>query len=59
MGKIGEQITVVLLAVIGVAIVAVVFSKSANTSGVLTAGGTAFSNILGAALKPVTSGTAL
>lgn len=45
----------VIMAIIGVAIVAVLVSKNANTGSVLTAGGSAFSNILGTALGPVSS----
>ena len=48
-----SSITTVVMAIIGVAILAVLVSRNSNTSGVLTAGGGAFSNILGAALSPV------
>jgi PRD1 phage membrane DNA delivery len=51
--KFGESIITVLTAIIGVAVVAVLVSKSANTSGVLQAGGSAFSQIIGAAVAPV------
>ena len=56
MNKIGEQITAVLTAVIGVAILAVIVSKNAQTGSVLSAGGSAFAAILGAAEAPVTGG---
>lgn len=46
--------TTVLLAIVGVAIIAVLVSRNANTSGVIGAGGSAFSSSLGAALSPVT-----
>lgn len=49
----------VITAVIAVAIISVLVSNSANTSNVLTAGGTAFSNILKAALSPVTGSNSL
>lgn len=45
----------VLLAIAGVAIIAVLVSKNANTSGVLSAGASAFSGSLGAALSPVSA----
>lgn len=45
----------VIMAIIGVAIVAVLVSKNANTGNVLTAGGGAFSNILKTALAPVST----
>ena len=47
-------IVTVLLAIIGVAILAVLVSRNAQTANVLTAGGSAFSNILSAAEGPVT-----
>lgn len=50
----------IIMAIIGVAIVAVLVSKNANTGSVLTAGGGAFSSILKTALSPVsTSGQGL
>ena len=55
MGDLGSSVVTVLLAVIGVAVVAVLVSKNANTSGVLNAGGSAFSGILGAATNPFSS----
>lgn len=51
----GSDIVVVLTAIIGVAILAVIVSNQAQTSNVINAIGNAFSNSLGAALKPVTS----
>lgn len=44
----------VATAIIGLAIIAVLVSKNANTSGVLNAGGSAFSRALAAAEAPVT-----
>jgi len=52
-----RAITSMLMAVIGVAIIAVIFSTQANTSNVLTSFGTAFSGILGTALSPITGQT--
>lgn len=48
-----QSITVVLTGILGVAILAVIVSKNAQTDKVLTAGGSAFSNMLGTALSPV------
>jgi hypothetical protein len=59
MGKIGEQIVVVLLAIVGVAVVAVILSKNANTSNVIAAAGSGFSQALGAALSPVAGNSGL
>jgi len=47
------SVVTVLMAIIGVAIIAVLVSRNANTAGVLSAGSGAFSNILGTALSPV------
>lgn len=46
-------IVAVATAIVGVAIIAVLVSQQSNTAGVLTAGGSAFNNILGVALSPV------
>lgn len=44
----------VLTAIVGVAIIAVLVSQKANTSGVIQAGGSAFTSALSAAVSPVT-----
>lgn len=49
-----SSVTTVLLAIVGVAIIAVLVSRNANTAGVIGAGGSAFSQSLGTALSPVT-----
>lgn len=43
-------------AIVGVAIIAVLVSRNANTAGVISAGGQAFSGALGVAISPVTGG---
>lgn len=58
----GEQlvtsVVTITMAIIGVAIIAILVSKNANTTAVLSAGSSAFSGALGTALSPVTgSGT--
>jgi hypothetical protein len=53
------SVVVVLTAIVGVAIVAVVVSKQADTANVLGAGGKAFSSILSAAVAPVSGGSQL
>lgn len=53
MSSIMESITTILLAVVGLAIVAVLVSKKANTSGVIQAGASGFSNAIGVAAAPV------
>lgn len=46
----------ILTAVVGVAFLATIVSKNSNTAGVISAGSTGFSQILGTALSPVTGG---
>lgn len=50
------SVVTVLTAIVGVAIIATLVSKNANTAGVIQAGGSAFSQSLGTALAPVTGG---
>lgn len=56
----GEQLFTSLVsiatAIVGVAIIAVLVSKNANTAGVLSAAGNAFGYDLGVAVSPVTGG---
>lgn len=56
MQNIGAGFVAVVVGVIGLAMVAVVVSKNAQTPQVLQGGGTALSQIIGAAVAPV-SGT--
>jgi Flp pilus assembly pilin Flp len=46
-----------LAAIVGVAILAVIVSRNANTTGVLKAAGDAFSGALAAATGPVSGGS--
>lgn len=57
MGKIGEQVLVVALAIIGVATLAVLVSNQANTTGVIASIGNAFNSSLKAALSPISGGS--
>jgi PRD1 phage membrane DNA delivery len=57
-GRAFSEIMVLLGAVVSLAVVAVLVSKNAQTGSVLTAGGGAFSNILSAAVSPVTGNIA-
>jgi len=50
------SVVTVLTAIVGVAIIATLVSKNANTSQVLQSGGQAFSQSLATALSPVTGG---
>lgn len=53
-----ESITTIAVAITGVAIVAVLVSKNANTSAVIQAGASGFSNALDVAISPVTGNSA-
>lgn len=56
--KIFQDITAILTAIVGLAIIAVVLSKKADTANVLKQGGSSFADILKAAVSPV-SGSSL
>lgn len=53
------SVVTVATAIVGLAIIAVLVSKNANTSGVISAGGSAFTSAIGAAVSPVTGGSGL
>lgn len=57
MGNIGPQLIIVVGGIITLAMVAVVVSKNAQTSTVLTGAGTALSSVIGAAVAPVSNST--
>lgn len=54
MGNMMEPIVGIASLIVGVAIIAVLVSQRSNTTGVLQAAGSAFSNALGVATAPVT-----
>lgn len=56
---VGTAIVSILMAIIGVAILALLLSPQAQTTSVLQAGGQAFSGVLNTALSPVTGSTNL
>jgi len=47
------SVVTVLLAIVGVGIIAVLVSNNSNTSGVISAGGNAFANDLSTAFDPI------
>jgi hypothetical protein len=55
--SLATSIVTVLMGIIGVAIIAVLVSRNAQTPQVLQSGGSAFSGVLGAALSPITGGS--
>lgn len=54
--QIFTSVVTIATAIIGVAIIAVLVSKNANTAGVISAGGSAFAQDLSVAVSPVTGG---
>lgn len=52
-----EAMVTILTAIVGLGIVSVLVSKNAQTSAVIQASGSAFSNALGVAESPVTGAT--
>lgn len=56
MGHVGEQITAILTAIVGVAIVAVIVSRQSNTANVISSAAAGFSTALGVAVSPITGG---
>lgn len=55
MSDFAHSVTAIIAAVIGLAIVAVIVSKNAQTSSVIQAGGSALSSLIQAAVQPVSS----
>lgn len=53
MREIGASLASIALAIVGLAILAVLVSKNANTVGVVTAVGQSYANALTAAVAPV------
>lgn len=56
MGNLGKDVTYILGAIIGVAILAVLVSRNSQTIGVIKAGGNVFNTALKTAISPVVSG---
>jgi preprotein translocase subunit SecD len=57
MGNVSAAVVAVISGIIGLAIVAVLVSKQAQTPTVISSTGTALSQIIGAAVGPVTGQT--
>ncbi|MDE2019969.1 MAG: hypothetical protein KGJ13_06525 [Patescibacteria group bacterium] len=53
MDKLVDGLIAVLTAVVGLAVVAVIFSRGGQTAQVVTASGNAFSSIIKSAVSPV------
>lgn len=56
MDRLTESVVTIAVAIIGLATLAVIVSKNANTSGVIKAAGNVFNSSLGTAISPVTGG---
>ena len=54
MNHLGEQVTAILTAIVGVAILAVILSRNSNTSNVIASAAEGFSMALGTAVSPIT-----
>jgi cephalosporin-C deacetylase-like acetyl esterase len=59
MNRVGEEIATIAVAIVGVAILAVLVSKKADTANVIGAAGKAFGGALGVAVSPVTGGAGI
>jgi membrane DNA delivery protein len=55
--KLIESLTTVAVAITGIALIAVLVSRQANTAGVLSAGATGFAQDIAAAVSPVSGGS--
>jgi hypothetical protein len=53
MGNVGPLVVSVIAGVIGLAMVAVLVSQKANTASVISGAGTALSQVIGAAVSPI------
>lgn len=53
MDKVGAGFVSIVAGIIGLAIVAVLVSKNAQTGSILTSGGSALSSVISAAVQPV------
>jgi hypothetical protein len=53
MNQMVGSVVTILLAIVGVAILAVLVSKQSNTTGVIQAGASGFSNALATAISPI------
>jgi hypothetical protein len=56
MDRLTESVVTIAVAIIGLATLAVLVSRNANTAGVIGAAGKAFSGSLGVAISPVAGG---
>lgn len=59
MDHLTNAVVSVAIAIVGLATIAVLVSRNANTTGVITAGGNAFSNALSVAESPVSGSSML
>jgi hypothetical protein len=57
MGNVSGAVMAVIGSIIGLAVVAVIVGQKAQTSTVIGSAGTALSQIIGAAVSPVATGT--
>jgi len=53
----GNLVSAVVAGILGIAIVAVIVGRNAQTANVITSGGSALSSVIGAAVAPVSAGS--
>lgn len=56
MDRLTESVVTIAVAIIGLATLAVLVSRNANTAGVISSAGRAFTSSLGVAVSPVSGG---
>lgn len=56
MDRLTESVVTIVVAIIGLATLAVLVSKNANTAGVIGAGGRALGGLIGVAVSPIAGG---
>ena len=54
MGQFTEGLITIALGILGLAVISILVSKNANTTGVIQAGASGFGNLIGVAGAPVT-----
>lgn len=59
MDRLTESVVTIAVAIVGLATLAVLVSRNANTAGVISSAGRAFTDSLGAAVSPITGGGGL
>lgn len=59
MDRLTESVVTIAVAIVGLATLAVLVSRNANTVGVISSAGRAFTDSIGAAVSPINNGGSL